>query len=765
MRLNSRLVPNIFALFALLIPLLGSAVFATPAYASTLTVDTLTDELDGSCNDDCSLRDAIDLANFSGDTISFSVTGTITLTSQLEIGKDITIAGPGPELLTISGGDASRVFFINNSAVTVTISGLTISHGKVTDDDGGGIRNHGTLTLDNVVVDNNSAVTSSFLFVDGGGIYNTNILVITNSQITNNEGNFTGGGIYDDGTSLSLSNVTISGNNAVGSGGGGIGGGIASIASDSVTMDSVSITSNTAKTGAAMYINNVSTFEMYNSLVSSNFAEDHIGGVWLSSTSGIYDVRNSTISGNQQTVSASGLGGGVWVDGSLTANLFHVTITQNIVEGTGGGAGILTTGTPIVNVKNSIIAGNTSSNSTDEDCNGTINSQNYNLIQDADGNCTINGVTTNNIISQAPLLNPLADNGGLTQTHSLQAGSPALDVIPNTIAGCGTTFTTDQRGISRPQDGNGDLTADCDMGALELEITPPVVSSVTRVEANPTAAASVDYTVTFSEPVTGVNTSAPFDDFVVTTTGVIGAAVTAVSGSGDNYTVTVNTGTKSGTLRLDVLDDDGIQDQVGNGMNGNFTSGEIYTVNKSLTFKSIGGNDGFILESTETSGNGGSANSAATTFNLGDDTADRQYRAILHFDTSSLPDNAIVTSASLKIKKQGLVGTNPFNILGSLKASMRKPAFGTTLLTLSDFKSAAGKNNVAIFGVTPVSNWYSAPLNNTGRLYINRTGTTQFRLSFTTDDDNDNGNDFMKFYSGNAGAANRPQLVIEYYVP
>jgi hypothetical protein len=181
--------------------------------------------------------------------------------------------------------------------------------------------------------------------------------------------------------------------------------------------------------------------------------------------------------------------------------------------------------------------------------------------------------------------------------------------------------------------------------------------------------------------------------------------------------------------------------------------------------KSVGAQDGWVLESSETSGMGGTINSAATTLNLGDNAADRQYRAILHFNTSALPDNAVITSAVLKIKSLDVTGTNPFNILGSLKVDMRKPAFGTSALTLSDFKSAPGKKAVATFGVNSLNSWYSAILNNAAKNYINRNGTTQFRLYFTIDDNNDNGNDFIKFHSGNAAAANQPKLIIEYYVP
>jgi hypothetical protein len=289
----------------------------------------------------------------------------------------------------------------------------------------------------------------------------------------------------------------------------------------------------------------------------------------------------------------------------------------------------------------------------------------------------------------------------------------------------------------------------------------PLVTFITRASADPTSANSVNFDVLFSEDVTGVDTT----DFTLTTTGVSGAAVSGVSGTGTTYTVSVTTGSGNGTIRLDVLNDGTIQDLALNPLAAAFNTGETYTVNKALTLTSTAANDGWILESTETSGNGGTLNSTATNFSLGDDAANKQYRAILHFDTSSLPDNAVITSATLRIKKQGVVGSNPFNILGDLKASVRKPGFGAVTLALADFKSAPGKNNVATFGITPVSNWYSALINNAGRVYINRTGTTQFRLAFTTDDNNDNGADLMKFFSGNAGAANRPQLVIQYYVP
>lgn len=186
-----------------------------------------------------------------------------------------------------------------------------------------------------------------------------------------------------------------------------------------------------------------------------------------------------------------------------------------------------------------------------------------------------------------------------------------------------------------------------------------------------------------------------------------------------------------------------------------------------VTFRSVGARDGWILESGENSNAGGTLNATATTFMLGDNAANKQYLSILHFDTSSLPDTAVITSATLKIKTQGLAGTNPFTTHGNLLVDICAPFFGATLgLALADFQALPGSAAVAFFNATPVSSWYSAVLNSAGNAAINRSGTTQFRLRFTLDDNNDLGADYLKFYSGNnLTVATRPQLIIQYYVP
>ncbi len=176
--------------------------------------------------------------------------------------------------------------------------------------------------------------------------------------------------------------------------------------------------------------------------------------------------------------------------------------------------------------------------------------------------------------------------------------------------------------------------------------------------------------------------------------------------------------------------------------------------------------DGYTLESGENTNMGGSLNSTAGVIVAGDNAQNKQYRSILSFDTSSLPDRAVVTSARISIMKQGMVGTNPFTTLRYLLVDIRKPYFGTSSsLQLSDFQAYANSNWAGTFGKLPVNGWYSASLNPSGKLYVNRSGITQFRVRFSLDDNNNNIADYIKFYSGNSLTASRPRLVISYYVP
>jgi hypothetical protein len=111
--------------------------------------------------------------------------------------------------------------------------------------------------------------------------------------------------------------------------------------------------------------------------------------------------------------------------------------------------------------------------------------------------------------------------------------------------------------------------------AYNIDKTAPAVASITRVDPNPTTAASVDFLITFSEDVSGVAAA----NLAVTTMGVTGAAVTNISGTGDTRTVTVGTGTNDGTIRLDVLNlTPPITDNAGNNVQSAFITGEEYIV-------------------------------------------------------------------------------------------------------------------------------------------------------------------------------------------
>jgi hypothetical protein len=213
------------------------------AHAATIIVDSTDDSGPGS------LRQAIQDAA-PGDTINFSVTGTITLTSgELIITKNLNIHGPGATSLAISGNDASRVVRIDSGA-TVTISDITIRNGSAYW--GAGIRNDGALTLMNVAVSNNHSESS------GGGILNYGPLNLTNVAISGNTASgahpLGGGGIAHFGGAATLKNVTISGNSAINTGGvgnGGSGGGISIYNPATLSLNNVTIVNNSASASVA----------------------------------------------------------------------------------------------------------------------------------------------------------------------------------------------------------------------------------------------------------------------------------------------------------------------------------------------------------------------------------------------------------------------------------------------------------------------------------------------------------------------------------
>lgn len=202
-----------------------------------------------------------------------------------------------------------------------------------------------------------------------------------------------------------------------------------------------------------------------------------------------------------------------------------------------------------------------------------------------------------------------------------------------------------------------------------------------------------------------------------------------------------------------------------------YTPTQLYT----SAFTSNASEDGWVLESSAGSGVGGWLFSTGNAFILGDDASNRHYRAILSFDTASLPANATVQSAVLKIKYSSQDdGVNPFtdDDFGDVQVDIKQGTFGTSALELGDF-NAATSNSISIpvghFDGTSVSNWHSATLNSTARFYINLSGLTQFRLGFhnltnNTFTNGDSTADTIRFIAGDYGT-NPPELVITYTTP
>src|SRR5437660_1779497 len=202
-----------------------------------------------------SLRQALADAN-DGDTITFAVTGIIGLTSgELVINRNITISGPGANLLAVSRAANAAPFRIFHVMLgrAVIIEGLTISNGSVLNTFGGGIYNfESALTVISCALAGNSALgqqgSGGGIFSNGGGAGGAASLTITSSALSGNTAT-TGGAIANDGSSgmanLTISNSTLSGNSASFGGGGGVNDNTAN-GTASITITNSTLSENTS---------------------------------------------------------------------------------------------------------------------------------------------------------------------------------------------------------------------------------------------------------------------------------------------------------------------------------------------------------------------------------------------------------------------------------------------------------------------------------------------------------------------------------------
>jgi CSLREA domain-containing protein len=435
-----------------------------------LVVNAWGDTSSGTCDEShCTLREAIEAANLmSGDNeIVFAqniVDSPILLTGQLpDLSTNITIRGPGAQRLAVrrDTGGFYTIFTVRSGA-TVNISGLTITNGFYS---AGGISNGGRLTVTECVVSGNQGA-SFFQSFAGGGIYNSKsgTLTLLNSTVSGNSSRNWAAGIANEGT-MQITNSNIAGNRAAGGPANG------AILNDGL----LTITGSTISDNVAVF--------PFSSIC---------GGI---GNGGTVTIINSTITGN---ISSSDVGtaGAIYNFGTVT--VASSTITNN----KGGGAGGVLNFTGTVQIKNTIIAGN--SGETLPDVFGAFTSNGYNLIGKGDGGTGFtNGLKQDQVGSISapldPLLGTLQDNGGPTKTYALLAGSPAID-----RGSCrATPVNQDQRGEMRPLDLTGTDNADdgCDIGSFEL--APPLTITVhdaSLVEGAPGELKSMTFTVSLSRP-------------------------------------------------------------------------------------------------------------------------------------------------------------------------------------------------------------------------------------------------------------------------
>jgi hypothetical protein len=492
--------------YLLLLPVVCAIPFAlaqrTPTKGNrpvnTITVTNTNDSGPGS------LRQALADAN-DGDTINFAATGSIGLTSgELVVNKSVTISGPGADSLTIDGNSQSRVLHIG-SGKTVTISGLTITHGNPPNDDGGGVYDdHATLEINGCTISNNvgiggavsnhhgtltmntCTVSSNYTGDRGGGILNEEGTLSLNNCVIGPNNAYSGSGIYNSGSDAVLtiinSSISMNFNN-----GGGEGGGIYN-ESGMVAITNSAVNENTASLlgdPSAGGIFNGGTIEIINSTLNGNFAGDIGGGIL---NSGTLTVTNSTISGNHAGTNLPGGGRGAGIYNYGTATITNSSIIQNDAGGkepSGWGAGIGSEGS--MEISNSTISGN----GADQEGGGIYNFGPLHIT-----NCTISGNSANEnaggiyngatgivelentILNEGDLGANIFNNGGAVTSHGYNISS---DDAGGLLTGPGDQINTDPM-VGSLQDNSGPtlthalLPGSPAINAGDPSFTPPPVN-------------------------------------------------------------------------------------------------------------------------------------------------------------------------------------------------------------------------------------------------------------------------------------------------
>jgi hypothetical protein len=471
---------------SLLLGVITALCSAQIARATTRTVTSLND--DGGAG---TLRGLIS-ASVAGDTINFSVTGTITLNGELVISRSLTIIGPDAPGITLSGNGGSRIFnILTNSPDKVVLSNLNIVHGRNAGADGsentgpgngmgGAILNQASLTLTGCILSSNSATGGNGSYSDildpqdggngyGGAVYNIGTLCLNACTFNNN---IAGGGI-------GFANLHV------GSGGNGYGGAIYSESSFTF-FHGLRLQATFLTIANCTFNNNLASGGLSGDAYAGGLpgiGSGGGGGGAILNHGGLF-MTNCTLTANSAAGASgvdlgnsggSGLGGAIWNDQQINIiNLLDCTFSGNTVSGGDGGdneisgnggsalgAGIFDSGKGIY--LNNIIANNNatagqggydfdnsqgSNGSVTGDLDGTISSLGHNLIGATDGSSGWMSSDLTGILGSPlnPLLGPLQNNGGPTYTMALLPTSAAIDAGDDSVS---ATITTDQRGFPR----------------------------------------------------------------------------------------------------------------------------------------------------------------------------------------------------------------------------------------------------------------------------------------------------------------------------
>ena len=358
-----------------------------------------------------------------------------------------------------------------NITDSVISGNVVASNSTIGDVAGGGILSNGILNITNSVISDNIATTSgsnSFsggVFVQGGPANILGSTIINNmSIVTAGTGRGFAGGLYNQESTLSVTNSIVSGNTASHRHAG-----IRTLASSggaaTTTITDSTISDNTAgDEGGGVANVSAATFPattiITGSTISGNAANDpsSLGGGLknfnASTGLAVVNVTNSTFSGN---VAASGAGSYNSGTAAASINFNYVTIADNTAALDGGGIS-QAVGGGTTNLKNSIVANNAAANGPD--ISGTATSQGYNHVENVSGG-TFNALG-GDITGTDPQLFPFGNYGGTTMTYLPVSSGPITNAIPNGTSDCGVAVTTSQNGNARPRDSL------CEKGSVEV---------------------------------------------------------------------------------------------------------------------------------------------------------------------------------------------------------------------------------------------------------------------------------------------------------